>query len=91
MKDKISEAAAGPSAGAQAILMELATLDDPPAVRRHAADALAVLPEGWQAATTADDLDLLIRTRAEHGAEVEWLAEISAAWDLGRLLRPEWP
>lgn len=71
--------------------MELATLDDPPAARRYAADALAAMPVGWQAATTADDLDLPIRARVEHGAEVEWLAEISAALDLGRPLRPEWP
>jgi hypothetical protein len=71
--------------------MELAILHDPSAARRHAPDAPVALPVGWRAATTADDLDLLIRARGEHGAEAEWLAEISPAWNPGRPLRPEWP
>jgi len=70
-----------PSYWTHATLLELAVLDaDQEAAHRHAADALAEQPEGWEATTTADNLDLVAEIQAGRGAQVGWLAEIGGAF-----------
>ena len=63
-----------------ATLLELAVLArDQDAAADHAANALAVVREPWEPATTARNLRLIRETRAARGEDAAWIGEIEQA------------
>jgi hypothetical protein len=60
-----------------ATLLELAVLgSDRETAATVLADAVAAVTEPWQPASTADNLDLVLRARAARGEPTAWIAEV---------------
>ena len=65
-----------------ATLLELAVLgNDPVAARKSLSEALTLVREKWEPATTANNLNLIREARSERGVDVEWLDQVIAALD----------
>ncbi len=63
-----------------ATMLELAVLDsDPKTVQKYLGRALAKVREVWEPETTARNLGLIRKARAERGEDVAWLDDVIAA------------
>ncbi len=68
---------AAPDYWDHATRLELAVLgNDRDAANNALGDALAVLREGWEAATTADNMRLIAEARKARGEDVAWLQKV---------------
>ncbi len=70
-------AGAAPDYWDHATMLELAVLEnEPEAAMRHLARALAIVRETWEAGTTANNLELIEKSRRARGDDTSWLEAI---------------